>query len=149
MACFKQPPGRNTQGSPKEPEWTNHFRPTSCLFERQLLTTSVSQEVQQRIAAGIDAIPRYYTGFQATYENRVVEQIERSVNAILDQLESQADLHEAFRSRFEELHENLGLPALKLKALGFTREQFSSRRRFLYHFTNTENLRCYGGSGPC
>jgi hypothetical protein len=111
-----------------------------ALLRRDLRTTSVSEEAQRRIAVEIEAIPRFYAGFQETYQHRFIEQIGRAVNAILYQLESQADIHEAFRTGLEELHGNIGLPALKLTPLGFTREQFVSERKFLYHFTNPENF---------
>jgi hypothetical protein len=92
-----------------------HFK----ALENAVKKTAIPADRQEVIATSIRRLPALYKEFRQTYESRYGNEITRVVQSLLKELEAcpkAQKLDADFRVGLRLLHEELGLPALTLKA---------------------------------
>src|SRR3954451_20901538 len=87
--------------------------------------TDIPEDRKRNMADSIAKLSGLYTQFRATNASRFGDEITRQVQAILKDLEAcpkAQNLDAAFREGLHNLHEQLGIPALRLKAAAVPRK---------------------------
>jgi hypothetical protein len=87
-------------------------------LEDAVRATGVPADRQGAIASAVRRLPPLYQKFRETNDSRYGDEITRTVQAILKDLEAcpQArELDATFRAKLRLLHEELGIPALAVK----------------------------------
>jgi len=88
-------------------------------FEAALDATQLPADRKKLMSAAIRKLADLYTQWHQTNSSRYGDEITRHVQFLLQELEGcpeASKLGPDFRSRLKELHEEIGVPALALKA---------------------------------
>jgi hypothetical protein len=88
-------------------------------LERAVQTTSIPADSKQLITSSIKKLSALYGRYRETNESRYGDEITRLVQSVLKQLDTCPEackLDAQFRDGLRQLHEDLGIPLLPLKA---------------------------------
>lgn len=89
-------------------------------FEKAVQGTTIAEDRKEFIAASVQKLPAMYEQYRATNSSRFGDEITRVVQTILKNLEAcpnSRGIDQDFREGLRKLHEELGVPVLRLKAL--------------------------------
>ena len=88
-------------------------------LEKAIKKTGIPDDRKARIAISVEKLPTLYTQYRETNASRYGDEITRLVQGVLKDLEACPEaqkLDGEFRETLKILHEELGVPALALKA---------------------------------
>jgi hypothetical protein len=88
-------------------------------FEKSVQSTSIAEDRKEYITATLQKLPAVYEQYRLTNSSRFGDEITRMVQTILKNLEAcpqSRGIDQEFRDGLRNLHEELGVPVLRLKA---------------------------------